>query len=47
MTDEVPKPVKFSSYHSDEPGCRANPATDFCSSVNRFFTSNLLAGVRL
>jgi hypothetical protein len=25
---DTSKPIRFFSYHSDEPGCRANPATD-------------------
>jgi hypothetical protein len=26
--DDTSKPIRFSSYHIDEPRCRANPATD-------------------
>src|ERR1700730_14879112 len=28
MSDYAPKPVQFYSYHSNEPGCRANVGTD-------------------
>jgi hypothetical protein len=28
MGDNTAKLIRFFSYHSDEPGCRANPATD-------------------
>jgi hypothetical protein len=34
MSDETLPPIRFSSYHSDEPGCRANPATDLELVVN-------------
>ena len=26
--DDTSKPIRYFSYHSDEPGCQANPATD-------------------
>jgi hypothetical protein len=35
MSDFAPKPVKFYSYHSSEPGCRANHGTDMELVVGR------------
>jgi hypothetical protein len=34
MGDDTPKPIRFFSYHSDEPGCRANSATDLTLPVD-------------
>ena len=28
MGDDTSRPIRYFSYHSDDPGCRANPATD-------------------
>jgi hypothetical protein len=33
--DDTAKSIKYFSYHSDEPGCRANPATDLTLPVDR------------
>jgi hypothetical protein len=34
MGDDTPKPIRYFSYRSDAPGCRANPATDLTLMVD-------------